>query len=304
MGEVPDGAAGAGAGARGGECGGGFGAEGGGGIFLGDHGEGHAVVEELLLVWGEGEVGVGHAQGEADVMSDVVVDGLVGEALDDFAQEIPGGVGGVAGGVAGDEARFGAGGADSGDDVVPGGVGPTGVHQAEGRGVGEDVAEGDAVLVVLGEFGDEAGDGVVDVEEALFPELSDGDGGEGFSGGEPEDEGVGGHGLGGEVIGVGSGEAEGEVGDGLGVLGDVELGADVESGFDAGFDGGEGVVEVGHGEEGNRDKGRGTRGNSGDTGGYMGWRVLSLHFWSNHHVEHADHGGGFGSLGAVRGRSA
>lgn len=147
-GKFADGAADTAARPGAGEGGGGFGAEIGGGIFFGDLHDGQAVGVLGLLFGGHGDEGAIHAEGIEDVLAEVIAEGLVAQALDDFAQEIPGDVGGVAGGFATGPAGFGASGADSLDHLGPGGVGPAGVCEAEGGGVGEEMAEGDGVFAM------------------------------------------------------------------------------------------------------------------------------------------------------------
>jgi len=198
----------------------------------------------VILLRGHGEPGVVHAEGLEDVVADPFVVRLAGEAVDDFAEDVPGGVGVVAGFEAGGPVAFDFHGVDFGEGFLPGGEGVGEVHAADAGGVGEEVADGDLVFTVGGEFGDDRGDFVVEAEFVLFDEHGDGDGGDGLAGGEPEEESVGGHGGGG---GGEAGVAEGEVGDGLAVDEGVELGADVEAFGEGGGEDGGGFGKVEHG---------------------------------------------------------
>src|SRR5262249_54009008 len=126
-----------------------------------------------------------------------------GEAVDEFAEEIPGGGGVVAGLLAGNPGAFDLHVIDFGEGFLPclGGVG--GIKAADAGSVGEEVAEGDVLFAVGGEFGNDGGDGGFERDFAALDEHENCDGGDGFSGGEPEHEGVGGEGDISAVGGIG-----------------------------------------------------------------------------------------------------
>ena len=120
-----------------------------------------------------------------EVFLEVLVDGKAGDTPDDFAEdeaEVDDVVGGLG---AGRVDGFGAG-EIAGDEVPEWPEQDLAVEVGGGDAglVGEDVADGGGLFAAVGELGPVGGDGGIQVDFALFEEVEDGAGGEGFGDGE------------------------------------------------------------------------------------------------------------------------
>ena len=129
-------------------------------------------------------------------------------------------------------------GADAFDRFFPRGKRILQIRRADAGGVREQLADGDGVFAVGGEFRNEFGDGVIETQQAALHQHGDRDGGNRLAGGEPEHQGVGGHGN------IEAGVAYGQIGEWLAILDDGKLRADVEAGGDASFNGVAGEREL------------------------------------------------------------
>ena len=141
-----------------------------------------------LQLRGEANVGVVHAQGRGHFLLQEAVEGAAINTAHQLAND-PAEVAGVVGhdlawGVLGDDVLHGLHHEVPVPPLVPGqrpgGFGEAGL-------MGEDVADGDAFLAVLGEFGPVGSHRVVPPETAPLPEDMETDGGQGL-GGRVEDE--------------------------------------------------------------------------------------------------------------------
>lgn len=140
---------------------------------IGEAGGGGDAGEE---VGGGEEGGVGHAEGGEDLGGGEFVERLLGDAVDDLAEEdeVEVAVKVVESGAA--DGGFGAGEGDAVGVALPFvAAAQTG---GEAGAVGEELADGDAGLVVVaGALGEIADHFFIEVEAALFDELQDGGGG-------------------------------------------------------------------------------------------------------------------------------
>src|SRR6202166_3280153 len=174
---------------------------------------------------------VEHAEGLEDLRAHVAAERAAVEPAHHLAEQEPARGMVIAGLAAGHPAWLGPHGGDPGDDRVPAVLGPADVEQANARGVGEQVPQGDRALAVGRELRDVAGHRVVELEPAALPQLGDGDRGHRLAGRQPEHQVVAAQGLAGAAGGPGA------VGDRLALAGDIELRAEMEALAHAGENG-------------------------------------------------------------------
>src|SRR6202040_4144802 len=171
---------------------------------------------------------VEHGEGLEDLRAHVAAERAAVEAAHQLAEQEPARGMVIAGLAAGHPARLGPHGGDAGDDRVPAVLGPADLEEADARGMGEQMPDGDRALAVRGELRDVAGHRVVELEQAALPQLGDGDRGHRLDGRQPEHQVVAPQRLTGTAV---AGRA---VGDHLAPAGDVQLGAEMQSRAHAG----------------------------------------------------------------------
>ena len=173
-----------------------------------------------------------HAEWEEHLFADVLLEAAPVDPAHDLGQHRHPAREVVAGASAGLPALLALDRADAGDHLVPVRVAGRGardlVAAADARGVGEQVAQRDPVLGLLGELGHVAGDGIVGRQRTPLPLLRDGHGHRRLRHREPRDEGIARH------RDTRARLADREVGHFLTSLPDAHLRAEVQPAVDAG----------------------------------------------------------------------
>src|ERR1700688_754624 len=110
-----------------------------------------------------------HAERLEDLLAHVAAEWAAVEPAHHLAEQEPARGMVIAGLAAGHPAGLAAHGGDAGDDRVPAVLGPADVEQADARGVGEQVPQGDRALAVGRELRDVAGHPGVELQPGALP---------------------------------------------------------------------------------------------------------------------------------------